>query len=84
MHTETATHAKQHFGALLDKVQKEPVLIEKSGRKVAVLLAYEEYEALQALDDAYWLARADAAHSEGYIGTKASAQLLKEMLHAKD
>jgi len=30
---------------------KEPVCIEKNGRKVAVLMSYEEYEQLQKADD---------------------------------
>lgn len=30
---------------------KEPVCIEKNGRKVAVLVSYEEYEQLQKADD---------------------------------
>jgi len=44
MTTISASEAKTHFGALMDKAQKEPVTIEKQGRPVAVVLSYEEYQ----------------------------------------
>ncbi|WP_424522213.1 type II toxin-antitoxin system Phd/YefM family antitoxin, partial [Rubrivirga sp.] len=34
-----ATEAKNHFGRLLDRAQREPVTIEKQGRPVAVMLS---------------------------------------------
>jgi prevent-host-death family protein len=45
----TATEAKNRFGELLHRVcyDKVPVLIEKSGRPMAVLLDYPEYLNLQ-------------------------------------
>ena len=62
----------------------EPVTIEKKGRPVAVVLSLEEYQRLEALDDAWWAARAEKAGEEGFIGPEESARLLKEMLNAKD
>lgn len=47
MKRETATVAKTHFGKLLDDARKEPVVITKSNRPVAIMMAYEDYEALQ-------------------------------------
>lgn len=44
-----AAEAKTHFGALLEKVQREPVMISKKGRPVAVLMSVEELEAYQEL-----------------------------------
>jgi prevent-host-death family protein len=44
MKTIASTHAKSHFGALLDTAQREPVMIEKKGRPVAVIVSYEEYK----------------------------------------
>ena len=49
MKTIASTEAKTNFGALLDAAQREPVLIEKKGRGVAVLLAKEEYERLEEI-----------------------------------
>ena len=44
-----ATEAKTNFGALLDKVQREPLTISKKGRPVAVLMSMDEFEAHQRL-----------------------------------
>jgi antitoxin Phd len=46
--TVTATEIKNSFGKYLDVSQREPVLIERSGRSVAVLLSREDYETLQS------------------------------------
>jgi prevent-host-death family protein len=43
MQTISATEAKQKFAALLDKAQREPVLIQRNERDVAVLISAEEY-----------------------------------------
>jgi len=45
----TAAEAKNRFGELLDKAQREPVTIEKHGRPAAVMLSIDEYETLSAL-----------------------------------
>ncbi|WP_293675259.1 type II toxin-antitoxin system prevent-host-death family antitoxin [Thiolapillus sp.] len=39
----TATEAQRHFGHLLDTLE-EPVVIEKRGRDIAVVLPVEEYQ----------------------------------------
>jgi prevent-host-death family protein len=44
MRTMSANEAKKHFGQLLDTARREPVSIEKHGRKVAVLLSSEDYD----------------------------------------
>lgn len=49
MKSLAAREAKLHFGALLDTAQREPVLIEKHGREVAVILSSEEYRSLKLL-----------------------------------
>ena len=47
----TATELKNRLGRYLDEAEVEPVMIEKSGRKKAVLMAYRQYEALTKGDD---------------------------------
>lgn len=47
MKTMSAKDAKNGFGLLIDTARAEPVLIEKHGRPVVVVLAIEEYERLQ-------------------------------------
>jgi antitoxin Phd len=84
MRTETATNTKLHFGRVLENSLVEPTIIEKSGRKVAVLLSFEEYQRISALEDCYWLARAQEAHNEGFIGAEAGEKLIQELLHAED
>jgi prevent-host-death family protein len=44
----TATEAKNRFGQMLDHAQREPVFIEKSGRRHGVLLSATQYDALLA------------------------------------
>ena len=44
-----AAEAKTNFGALLEKVQREPLAISKKGRLVAVLMSMDEFEAHQRL-----------------------------------
>ncbi|MFO1153004.1 MAG: type II toxin-antitoxin system prevent-host-death family antitoxin [Rhodospirillales bacterium] len=44
-----ALEAKNRFGELLDTAQREPVIIEKHGRAVAVMVSAEEYKELEAL-----------------------------------
>ena len=46
MQSLSANDAKARFGELLDTARCEPVLIERHGRAVAVVLSKEEYEEL--------------------------------------
>ncbi len=51
----TATEAKNRLGQMLEHCQREPVVIEKSGRRHSVLISAATYDAL----------RAAAAHASG-------------------
>lgn len=42
-----AKEAKEHFGKLMDTVQREPVTIEKHGRPVAVVISQTEYDEMK-------------------------------------
>lgn len=46
MRTMSARAAKNAFGLLIDTARAEPVVIEKHGRGVVVVVAIEEYERL--------------------------------------
>ena len=46
MKTMSAREAKNAFGLMIDTARAEPVLIEKHGRGVVVVVAVEEYERL--------------------------------------
>ena len=46
----SATDAKQRLAALIDAAQREPVIIRRQNREVAVLLSPQEYDRLRALN----------------------------------
>jgi prevent-host-death family protein len=48
----SAREAKNGFGRLIDMARAEPVAIEKHGRAVVVVIAFEEYERLVGHEDA--------------------------------
>lgn len=84
MRTVSAKEAKDGFGALLDAAQREPVTITKKGRAVAVVLSKEDFERLEALEDAYWGRLAEEARKDGFVGPEESDKLLTDLLHAQD
>ena len=47
MKTVSATDAKQRFAALLDASQREPVLIRRQNRDIAVIISPEEYQRIR-------------------------------------
>jgi prevent-host-death family protein len=48
MKVVSATDAKQRWAALLDAVQREPVLIRRQNRDVAVVMSPEDYERVRS------------------------------------
>jgi prevent-host-death family protein len=44
MQIVSATEAKQTFAAVIDKAQREPVIIRKQNRDVAVIMSMEDYQ----------------------------------------
>lgn len=79
MMTVSATEIKIRFGEYMDKAQREPVMVEKTGRNYAVLMGYEEYQRLMALEDALWAAKADQAKSSGFIAREEADKLLENI-----
>ncbi len=45
----SAKDAKYNFGQMIDLARAEPVVIEKHGRPVVVVMAVEEYERLSGI-----------------------------------
>lgn len=43
-----ATEAKNRLGALLDEAQREPIVIRRQDRDIAVVLSMADYERLRA------------------------------------
>jgi prevent-host-death family protein len=50
MKTVSASDAKQRFAALLDAAQREPVLIRRQNRDVAVIMSAEEYQRIRRVN----------------------------------
>ena len=50
MKTISATEAKQRFSAVIDTAAREPVVIRRQKRDVAVVLSMQEYERLVRLN----------------------------------
>lgn len=48
MKTVAATEAKNRLGAILDDAQREPVVIRRQDRDIAVVLSMADYERLRA------------------------------------
>lgn len=48
MQTISATDAKQRLAAMLDAAQREPVIIRRQKRDVAVVMSMQEFERLRA------------------------------------
>jgi prevent-host-death family protein len=46
----SATEAKQTLSAVIDAAQREPVVIQRQKRDVAVILSVQEYQRLTALN----------------------------------
>lgn len=65
MKAMAASEAKQAFGSLIDAVAREPVVIQKQKRDVAVVLSIDEYERLSRLNAAEFQRFCDA------VGAKA-------------
>ncbi len=61
----SAREAKNAFGLMIDTARAEPVLIEKHGRGVVVVVSVEEYERLSVQSE-----RAD----KGEAGTKGASK----------
>jgi prevent-host-death family protein len=47
MRRVSATEAKQRLAALLDAAQREPIVIRRQNRDVAVVLSMQDYERLR-------------------------------------
>ncbi len=83
MKTATATDVKNRFGEYLEQARSEPIEVRKTGRPVAVLIAWDEYERLRALDDAWWAEQARRAEHKGYAGAAAVMKLISGRMREK-
>lgn len=83
MTTADATEVKNRFGRYMEAALRGPVLVRKSGRDVAVLVSYEEYQRLSAIEDHWWAQQAAEAEREGFLGVEATRDYLRRKLNEK-
>jgi prevent-host-death family protein len=83
MKTATATDVKNRFGEYLERARTETIEVRKTGRPVAVLLGWDEYARLIALDDAWWAEQARKAERKGYVGPTKTMKLVKRRMREK-
>jgi prevent-host-death family protein len=81
--TFSAKDAKARFGELLDTALGGLVGITKHDRLTAYVVSKRDFEALvarvQELEDQLWLAKADAARKDGFVGTEQVDALLSRI-----
>lgn len=81
--TFSARDAKARFGELLDVALGGLVGITKHDRLTAYVVSKRDFEALlvriQELEDQLWLAKADAARKNGFVGSKHADALLSKI-----
>jgi antitoxin Phd len=81
MKTLTATELRHKFGEVVEGLKLEPVLVEKSGRPVAVILSYEDFQRFEDLEDAWWGEQARKAASEGLLSAKETMSWVEERMN---
>ena len=59
----TASEFKNHLGQHIAALRDEPLIVQKSGHPIAVVLSPVEFEYLREMEDLYWIARGQAAAS---------------------
>ena len=69
-----AKDAETRFGEVLNEASRKPVGITKQGRVAAYIVSRRDFEAMvsriQELEDQLWLAKADLAREEGFVGSE--------------
>jgi prevent-host-death family protein len=80
----SATELNKHTGTYLYFVMKEPVIIEKTGHPLAVMLSYERYKELELLEDKYWGEKAKKAEkSAEWVNAKESMDFLNGCINSR-
>jgi hypothetical protein len=69
----SSTELNKHPGRCINHAIREPVIIERSGQPVVVMVSYEHY---LKLEDAYWGEQAIVADQEKPLGVKRSMGFL--------
>lgn len=68
---------ENQVGQYLRTVITEPIIIEKTGCPMAVMMSYTDYERLKEFEDAFWGLKAIEAEKSGYLGNKSMSELMQ-------
>ena len=83
MKSVAATEAKNRLGAILDEAQREPIVIRRQDRDIAVVLSMADYERLRSGNvQAFLDLRRQVASDTAANGL--TDELLTELLSADD
>jgi len=86
--TFSAKDAKARFGELLDEALGQPVGITKHDRLTAYVVSKRDFEKMLTniafLEDQLWLAKADLARKEGFVGPDRVDALLSDFRNLDD
>ena len=83
MKTVPATEAKNRFGAILDDAQREPIVIRRQDRDIAVVLSMADYERLRSGNIQAFLDLRDQVAAEA-AGNGLTEERLNELLADDD
>ena len=83
MKSVSATEAKNRLGAILDEAQREPIVIRRQDRDIAVVLSMADYERLRAGNIQAFLdlrneVAAEAAAASGLTGDRLADLLARD------
>jgi len=79
MNIVKATELKNNLDKYLEVSIKEPVIVEKYGKKIAAIVSHDFLENLRKIEDAYWAIQALEAEKGGYLGADKSLEKLSRI-----
>jgi prevent-host-death family protein len=79
MKTMSATHASKEFGRFLDAAQREPILLTKKDRPIAVTVSVADWEELTTLRIERGIAAGLADAAEGRVSEMTDTSLVQRI-----
>ena len=80
----SASQFKNHLGEFLEKAWQDDIIIQKTGRDVAVLISKNTYDQLKQYEDYYWKMAAEEALKDGMLTEAESMDFLTNCLKKDD